>query len=698
MLGVVMATALAATVADAEPEIIQLTHNESDAYPWPIGISDDGRRVAWITSPEPPTYEWKVYVGNEDGTDVRQIAAIARYSDDYNACGGISMSGDGRKIAFATADDPLGTNPRHDCRIFLMDATGANLQQITGGQNGIIWDRQPRLNRDGSVMTYIGMGIVGPVVKARQLPAGEPITIDQPRESYGSDEDLSIDAAGDRIVFQVLNIFWIEARGVRTNGSESHEVYPTGVWAPIPGIQISRDGSTVLYATSTPDPGNPNSFSIQMFATPWEGWTHGRKQLTDPQRVREVAGSTQPMIADGSRAAFWMAASDRSECAVAWVDTRTRASEAIFPWSPATCDDYPPMVSADGRVLFFMSSRLTPENPDKRSQMFVLRYARPPSGGSPPLAAAGPDQVLECEGNRRATATLDGSGSTDPDSTEGTNDDIASYLWSERGATIAATPTASVSLALGAHDLTLSVQDRAGASSDDAVRIDVRDTVAPSGVVVGPPAGACFGPGAIPVFVTDDFGDVCDPTLEKLYEPAPGPAYSQHGDVAVTLTARDVSGNTGTGSVRFTIDLVAPHVVISSPAPDPGTSPGRLSAVLSFTSDDDDGASGGVVHEVIKLANCPIFDGLTYGDGDGLLSDETIQLGPGEACRIWRDCGFGTLSNAELRFEATDCGGNLGSASVRIPGRLTIRPSACDLSAAPIRPMGSLSKPSRPNR
>lgn len=72
------------------------------------------------------------------------------------------------------------------------------------------------------------------------------------------------------------------------------------------------------------------------------------------------------------------------------------------------------------------------------------------TGNRPPIDSAGPDQILECTGDLQAAARLDASGSTDPDSTLGTNDDIASFDWSEQGRLLTSGPTASIPFPLGA--------------------------------------------------------------------------------------------------------------------------------------------------------------------------------------------------------------------------------------------------------
>ncbi|HUD71996.1 MAG TPA: hypothetical protein VMQ62_08545, partial [Dongiaceae bacterium] len=84
---------------------------------------------------------------------------------------------------------------------------------------------------------------------------------------------------------------------------------------------------------------------------------------------------------------------------------------------------------------------------------------------APPVANAGPDQTVECSSPNGTPVALDGSHSTDPDSTAGTNDDIATFEWLVNGAVVATGATASATLPTGATTVTLKVTDKAGASA-----------------------------------------------------------------------------------------------------------------------------------------------------------------------------------------------------------------------------------------
>ncbi|MBI5197217.1 MAG: hypothetical protein HZA19_01265 [Nitrospirae bacterium] len=96
---------------------------------------------------------------------------------------------------------------------------------------------------------------------------------------------------------------------------------------------------------------------------------------------------------------------------------------------------------------------------------------------TPPTAEAGVNRSLECL-EMNCPVVLDGSGSTDPNSTPGTQDDIVSYAWYEHygqpdESPLATGSSASVVLPLGEHAITLVVTDTAGAVGRDTIRVTV---------------------------------------------------------------------------------------------------------------------------------------------------------------------------------------------------------------------------------
>jgi hypothetical protein len=94
------------------------------------------------------------------------------------------------------------------------------------------------------------------------------------------------------------------------------------------------------------------------------------------------------------------------------------------------------------------------------------------SVNDPPVADAGPDQTVNCTG----PVTLDGTGSSDVDDASNT----LTYVWREGATVIATGPNPTVALSTGVHNITLTVTDPHGASSQDTVVITVVDTGQPN--------------------------------------------------------------------------------------------------------------------------------------------------------------------------------------------------------------------------
>ena len=96
------------------------------------------------------------------------------------------------------------------------------------------------------------------------------------------------------------------------------------------------------------------------------------------------------------------------------------------------------------------------------------------SCNEPPLANAGPDQVLECADPSGTSALLDGSASSDPDM------DMLSYLWSAPGVVFDDATSISPNglFPKGSTTVTLTVSDGEFEDSDE-VQITVEDTTPP---------------------------------------------------------------------------------------------------------------------------------------------------------------------------------------------------------------------------
>jgi hypothetical protein len=294
-----------------------------------------------------------------------------------------------------------------------------------------------------------------------------------------------------------------------------------------------------------------------------------------------------------------------------------------------------------------------------RQQETVMRFTL----DSPPVAAMAVLGTSECSSPQGAFLTLDGSSSSDADSTPGTADDIALMEWYEDlglpgEARLGDGASLSLTLAIGSHRISLRVVDRAGALALDSRTVVVSDSTPPSLAIPADRTAECTGPAGAAVDPGEaTASDLCCPGPLSVVNDAP-PIFSLD-ETTVTWTARDCHGNTATGSQRIrVVDTVPPQLVI-------GLMPGALwppnhrlvdmevsalatdacgptSVVLaSVTSDEPDDAIG-------------IGDGNTTGDVEGAApgtEDFVFRV------RAERD-GGGDGRHYDVTYAAEDGSGN----------------------------------------
>lgn len=142
-----------------------------------------------------------------------------------------------------------------------------------------------------------------------------------------------------------------------------------------------------------------------------------------------------------------------------------------------------------------------------------------------PVANAGPDQTVECEGHDGTEVMLDGSASSS-DFTE-----IVSYVWLENGEEIATGATPTVLFELGEHTVTLRVADHCGRMHEDQVIILVEDTTPPE-IDFHLDLPTVWPPNHKMVLVTTGItaSDICDPNPSLSVEVSSNESVNGLGD------------------------------------------------------------------------------------------------------------------------------------------------------------------------
>jgi len=286
----------------------------------------------------------------------------------------------------------------------------------------------------------------------------------------------------------------------------------------------------------------------------------------------------------------------------------------------------------------------------------------------PPRAHITAEGAVECTSPEGATVLLDASGSTDPDSTPGTNDDIVSYEWAlgPGGPPLGWGALLSVPLPIGPHSIALRVTDSRGATDSVEASIVIRDSTPPSLACPTVSPIECTGPEGAQVVLAATGSDRCgEVTIAN--DRAGGPDASGTyplGSTQVTFVATDSSGNLATCSVDVPVRDTTPPVIALGA--DPTTlwppnhrlvpihvsfqatdrcDPSATVLLISATSSDPDDAPGdGDGRTTGDVAGADVG----VADTDLLLRAERSADGPGRAY--------------ELIYLAADASGNGASA------------------------------------
>lgn len=225
------------------------------------------------------------------------------------------------------------------------------------------------------------------------------------------------------------------------------------------------------------------------------------------------------------------------------------------------------------------------------------------SVNDPPVAAIVTQAGVECTSAAGAVVSLDGSSSSDVDSTAGTNDDIVSFEWYENFGAADQTllgngATLQPTLAIGSHAIILRVTDQAGATSTTSTTVVVADTTPP--VLTCPTIAAsteCTGPSGTPVALVASAHDACG-GVTIINDRSTGGADASGsftlGTTTVGFVAVDAAGHEVRCSVPVTIVDTTPPV-LSCPTVASVECAGLAGAAVPVVATASDTCAGTVV-------------------------------------------------------------------------------------------------------
>ncbi|MGH9883027.1 MAG: hypothetical protein ACRD6N_16440, partial [Pyrinomonadaceae bacterium] len=113
-------------------------------------ISDDGLRVVY--SAETAENQSQVFLFDAMFNSIRQITALGTRADDVPL--NPTISGDGKRIAFATRRSVIGGNSDRSVELYLYDIPTAKFWKLTDAPTGATAEVVSSLNDDGSIVVF----------------------------------------------------------------------------------------------------------------------------------------------------------------------------------------------------------------------------------------------------------------------------------------------------------------------------------------------------------------------------------------------------------------------------------------------------------------------------------------------------------------------------------------------------------------
>lgn len=327
--------------------LVQLTHTTLYAHQRAT-ISGQGNRVAFdspydLTCPtcSNADHNREIFIANADGTGLRQLTNTAGANNNSI---GVDLSRDGSIVVFQSGMNPFGTNPDHRPEVFTVNADGTNLRQvtITNGQS-----RDPVISRDGQFIAFSSNG-----------------------NFVGSNPDHGFE------------IYRVGISGTCIEGGPSTGCVQLTNLAPSPLSNstrfpsISGDGSRVIFISAVNITGGNSDGDVEIYAVNGDGT--GLVQLTSTTNYLHGFGIQRPWLsANGTTVVF---GSD-----VDPLGTNPDRTREIFvvgfdgsglrqlTFGQSLFGSFTPTITADGRQIAFQSfSNDRGRNREETVEIFLI--------------------------------------------------------------------------------------------------------------------------------------------------------------------------------------------------------------------------------------------------------------------------------------------------------------------------------------
>lgn len=329
-------TVVVAVAVPASAAVVQLTSDPTYSSER-AAISADGSSVAFDSEADlaggNADHSYEIFVINADGTGLRQLTASSTAS--FTSCRA-SVSGDGSKVAFQSDQDLTGGNADNSMEVFIVNADGTGLLQLTSS-SGWRSNCEAVLSADGSKVVFSS---------SNDLTGGN---------ADNSTEIFVVNSDGTGLTQVTSSVFGTD-------------------FCCMP--DISADGSKVVFQSDGVLIGSANlDKSMEVFAANSDGT--GLVQLTD-QLSTSYACCTAKISGDGSKVTFASDADltgangDHTE-EIFVVNTDGTGLAQLSSDSVVTNESDDPCINADGSVVVFESSAdLTGGNPDYSDEIMVV--------------------------------------------------------------------------------------------------------------------------------------------------------------------------------------------------------------------------------------------------------------------------------------------------------------------------------------